>query len=34
MVKKLREIAAAEAVLAGLNMQLTDLQRQVDDGTL
>lgn len=34
MVSKLREIAAAEAVLKGLNMQLEDLQAQVDAGTL
>lgn len=34
MVAKLREIAAATAVLKGLEAQLADLEQQANDGTI
>ena len=34
MKTKLRELAAAESVVAGINLQLADLEAQIADGTL
>jgi len=34
LVAKLREVAAAEQIVAGLRLQLADVKAQIADGTL
>lgn len=34
MTTKLRELAAAQAVVKGIELQITDLEQQIADGTV
>ncbi|MBK1683466.1 hypothetical protein [Rhodoferax fermentans] len=34
MKAKLRDLAAAQAVVKGIEIQIADLERQIEDGTL